>query len=258
MRRKEVLNATKLLKGGWRMAKAKYIIATVQIFLLGLFVPALSNAEDREAGLHITMGSSFGKITVRPKVKPLSAFKNRNLVRQQLDYSCGAASVATIFNYFLGEDVTEEKVIKGLLTVGNTEKIIERKGFSLLDMRKFAEYMGYEAAGYRTDLKGLVSLDKPSIVPIVIRDYKHFVVFRGVANGRVFLADPAFGNITLLIHEFERIWHANVALVIKPKNGEFLDRLKITEKDMMMVGSDEVRRTLFYHSVLFPKGAREF
>jgi predicted double-glycine peptidase len=234
-----------------------FIIVTLPI-LLSLSVPPASPAEEREAEINISVGSSFGKVTLRPKVKPFSAFKDRNIVKQQLDYSCGAASVATIFNYYLGVNISEKDVIDGMFRVGNADKIIERKGFSLLDMKRFAESMGHKAAGYRTDVEGLITLNRPSIVPIVIRDYKHFVIFRGVANGRVFLADPAFGNITFLIGEFERIWHDNVALVIKPKNGEALDVLKITEKDMIMVGSDEVRRALFYHSVLFPKGAREF
>ncbi len=177
---------------------------------------------------------------------------------QGLDYSCGAASVATIFNYYLGENVSEENVIDVMFKVGDVGKIIERKGFSLLDIKKFAESMGYKAAGYRTDVEGLITLNRPSIVPIVIRDYKHFVVFKGVAEGRVFLADPAFGNTTLLIREFEKIWVENAALVTEPQDGKYVDGLKVNKEDMIMVSSDALRRSLFYHSVLFPKGPREF
>jgi predicted double-glycine peptidase len=235
-----------------------FIIVIVQI-LLSLSVPLLSLAEeDREAEMNISVGSSFGKVTLRPKVKPFSAFKYKNIIKQGLDYSCGAASVATIFNYYLGEKISEENVIDGMFKVGNVDKIVERKGFSLLDMKKFAESMGYKAAGYRTDVEGLITLDKPSIVTIIIRDYKHFVIFKGVAEGRVFLADPALGNTTLLIEEFEKIWFENAALVIEPLDGKYVDGLKVNKEAMIMVSSDDLRRSLFYHSVLFPKGPREF
>jgi predicted double-glycine peptidase len=234
-----------------------FIIVTVQI-LLSLSLPRASLAEEREAEMNISVGSSFGKTTLRPKVKPFSAFRDRNIIMQGLDYSCGAASVATIFNYYLGENVSEENVIDVMFKVGDVGKIIERKGFSLLDIKKFAESMGYKAAGYRTDVEGLITLNRPSIVPIVIRDYKHFVVFKGVAEGRVFLADPAFGNTTLLIREFEKIWVENAALVTEPQDGKYVDGLKVNKEDMIMVSSDALRRSLFYHSVLFPKGPREF
>ena len=46
----------------------------------------------------------------------------------------------------------------------------------------------------------------PIIVPISVHGYQHFVVFRGVLNDRVLLADPAFGNRTMSRSRFENAW----------------------------------------------------
>lgn len=44
------------------------------------------------------------------------------------------------------------------------------------------------------------------IVPISLRGYPHFVVFRGATQTRVLLADPAFGNVTMSIRKFMDGW----------------------------------------------------
>jgi ABC-type bacteriocin/lantibiotic exporter with double-glycine peptidase domain len=46
----------------------------------------------------------------------------------------------------------------------------------------------------------------PLIVPVRLRGYPHFVVFRGILGNRVLLADPAFGNRTMTVDRFERAW----------------------------------------------------
>ena len=217
----------------------------MKLFIIAflLFLPAALCAAESEplCEMSIPIGSGpFGSMTIKPKVKPASAFKDRNIVKQTYDYSCGAASTATIFKYYLGDPITEEKVIDAMFKAGNVDKIVERKGFSLLDIKKFAEYMGYRAIGYKTDMDGLVALNKPSIVAILLREYKHFVIFKGMDKGRVFLADPALGNTTVSAREFERMWYGNIALVIEPKEGSGRDSLKIQPDERIIV---EPRRT---------------
>ena len=46
----------------------------------------------------------------------------------------------------------------------------------------------------------------PIIVPVNFAGYNHFVVFRGVYGNRVLLADPAWGNRTMLVEKFEQAW----------------------------------------------------
>ena len=45
-------------------------------------------------------------------------------------------------------------------------------------------------------------------------EYEHFVVYRGILNDRVFLADSIRGNIRLSICEFSRQWTDGAVLVV--------------------------------------------
>jgi predicted double-glycine peptidase len=55
------------------------------------------------------------------------------------------------------------------------------------------------------DLNDLVER-APIMVPINALGYNHFVVFRGVVGNRVLIADPAWGNRTMTIDKFQRMW----------------------------------------------------
>jgi uncharacterized protein len=46
----------------------------------------------------------------------------------------------------------------------------------------------------------------PIMVPINALGYNHFVVFRGIIGNRVLVADPAWGNRTMTIDKFQRMW----------------------------------------------------
>ena len=46
----------------------------------------------------------------------------------------------------------------------------------------------------------------PLMVPVNALGYNHFVVFRGVIGNRVLVADPAWGNRTMTIDKFQRMW----------------------------------------------------
>jgi hypothetical protein len=46
----------------------------------------------------------------------------------------------------------------------------------------------------------------PLIVPILTLGYNHFVIFRGLRGNRVLLADPAWGNRTMLVTDFVDSW----------------------------------------------------
>ncbi len=241
------------------MAGRDILVCLAILLLLSVLIPDRSVAgEDGDAEMSISVGTGFGRMIVRPKVKPVSELKHKNIVRQTVDFSCGAASIATILNFYIGEQVTERTIIEDLFRVGNLDKIAERQGFSLLDIKKLAQSMGYSATGYRTDLEGLVMLEKPSLLPIVVRNYKHFVVFRGVAKGMVFLADPALGNTTLPVGEFNRMWRENVALVIEPRDAATRDELKIQEEETTLISSGAVWKNLFRSTLPLQRNAREF
>lgn len=199
--------------------------------------------------VHINVGGGAGELVVNTQVESLKEAKGKNLVYQQRDYSCGAASLATIFNYYLGRPIQELEIIGSILkSAPNIQQIIERKGFSLLDLKRFAESRGFRVIGYRLDFEDLVKLGVPAIVPIIPQGFKHFVVFRGADQDRVYLADPARGNMTQPLYEFKEDWYnfQNVALVINPPEGAKAEhQMMLSELDKVFVSADGAGNALF-------------
>ena len=67
----------------------------------------------------------------------------RTVVRQQYDFSCGSAAVATLLTYQYGRKVSEAEVFKAMYAVGDQEKI-QKVGFSMLDMKRYLDEHGHE------------------------------------------------------------------------------------------------------------------
>lgn len=147
-------------------------------------------------------------------VRPASwkAMKFDDLVRQQADFSCGAAVMATMLNYAYGYDTTERQVLVNMLKVADPD-LVRQKGFSLLDMKTYAQLVGLSAEGYRIDYPTLAQLEIPSIVLIDVRGYKHFVIVRRVFGDTIAIGDPALGNRTMSRSEFEASWNG-IAFVV--------------------------------------------
>jgi predicted double-glycine peptidase len=149
------------------------------------------------------------------KITTIKEMKTRYVTFQQYDFSCGAAVIATLLTYYFGEPVTEKEVVYGIAQRADLEKVLKRRAFSLLDMKKFAQSRGYKAIGYQMDFDFLVELKKPVIVPVEIRSYKHFVIFKGIVGDRVVIADPAFGNYTMKFTRFLSIWTDGIGFVLE-------------------------------------------
>lgn len=143
-------------------------------------------------------------------VKSLLEMRRENVVIQQWDLSCGAAALATLLKYQHGEQVTEKEVALALMKreeyIQNPQLVQSREGFSLLDLKRHVDARGLQGSGYgKLQLKDLVA-KAPLIVPIKTHGYNHFVVFRGMYGDRALLADPAWGNRTMLVEEFMEHW----------------------------------------------------
>lgn len=147
-------------------------------------------------------------------VEPLSESTFTNVVKQQYDYSCGSAALATLLNHYLNEQFTEPQVIQGLMQYGEIDKIQQRRAFSLLDMKRFVEVLGYHAAGYTAEFDDLKALDKPAIVPVEVLGYRHFVVLRGIYGEHVFVADPYRGNTSYTTSDFLKAWDQKIVFIV--------------------------------------------
>ena len=161
-------------------------------------------------------------------VASLAEIRERNVVVQEWDLSCGAAALATILNYQHGDPVSEREVATRLMSraeyLENPMLVRVRQGFSLLDLKRFVDARGYNGVGLgQLTFEHLVTRN-PLIVPINTYGYQHFVVFRGTLGNRVLLADPAFGNRTMLRSAFEDAWIdfgdvGHVGFVVQRKDG---------------------------------------
>ncbi|HYD93953.1 MAG TPA: C39 family peptidase [Noviherbaspirillum sp.] len=181
-------------------------------------------------------------VTQPVKIEPHSELKFRNIVHQAYDYSCGSAALVTLLNNYIGIKVDEQQAMEGMLERGEKEKIIERRGFSLLDMKRYVASLGVDSAGFRAEVKDLRTLAHPAIVPIDYAGFKHFVVLRGIRDDLVYLADPSAGNIVLSVHEFASLWDRNTLFILyPPKDVPALDRLALSDQELGVFDMDRVR-----------------
>jgi len=130
----------------------------------------------------------------------------RTVVRQQYDFSCGSAALATLLTYHYGMRTTETDAFKAMYATGDQEKI-KRVGFSMLDMKRYLEERGLKSDGYRLSLDELATRKTPVIALIDVGRYRHFVVVKGIAGNKVLVGDPALGLKSFEAKEFSRMWN---------------------------------------------------
>ncbi len=143
-------------------------------------------------------------------VESLLEQRQSGVVVQKWDLSCGAAALATILNFHHGESFSEREIATMLIDrpeyLAHPWIIRARHGFSLLDLKRVSERLGYRGIG----LGGLSieDLDQraPIIVPVDLSGYPHFVIYRGRSGDEVVLADPAYGMRTMPLNRFEQAW----------------------------------------------------
>ncbi|MCD0418890.1 C39 family peptidase [Rubrivivax sp. JA1024] len=147
---------------------------------------------------------------------PVKSLKERRfsaMVRQQYDYSCGAAALSTLLTYHYGRPVGEQAVFEEMFARGDAQKI-RREGFSMLDMKRYLEAHGFEANGYRAAVDKLVEVGVPAIALINENGYNHFVVVKGLRGQRMLVGDPSGGTKTMTRQRFESIWVNGVLFVV--------------------------------------------
>lgn len=204
---------------------------------------------------------SYGKYHQNPvQVKPAIEQQFRGIVKQAYDYSCGSAALSTLLNGYIGEKLNEQQTMNGLMRYGEYDRIVERRSFSLLDMKRFVTALGYNSGGFKGQFSDLAKLDKPAIVPIAYAGFKHFVVFKAYRNGRVFVADPALGNLSFSAEHFQEIWDNNTLFIIEPPVGrELPGLLALQESDMRIVEDSVIDRFAFvdvrYPTLMMEKNA---
>ncbi|MCE4052742.1 C39 family peptidase [Pseudomonas sp. Au-Pse12] len=177
------------------------------ILLLSLCGPVYA-AEMAVAGL-------AGGGLIFKKVQSVRERKFSDIVEQKTDFSCGAAALATILRQAYWLDVNEEQVIKGML-MNSDQKLVQTQGFSMLDMKRYAESIGMRARGYRIPPEKLEAVTIPVVVLMEIRGYKHFVVMQRAQKDWVYIGDPVLGHKRYTHEDFVKGWNGIVFAIIGP------------------------------------------
>ncbi len=147
------------------------------------------------------------------RVESMREARFRNIVRQHTDYSCGAAALATVLKYAYRLDVDEATVIEGMMGLADPA-IVQSRGFSLLDIKRYVESLGMRGRGYRVEEDRLRALRVPGLVLMDVRGFRHFVVLKQVAGDRVEVADPILGNRSVPMAEFLDSWPSRAIFIV--------------------------------------------
>ncbi|MBV8623380.1 MAG: C39 family peptidase [Herbaspirillum sp.] len=148
---------------------------------------------------------------------PIQSWKSRRdaqVVKQDRDYSCGAAALATLLNEFYGQSLSEEMLLDAM------NKGDMRASFE--DMQRALPRFGFKAQGFAATYEQLARLRVPVVVYLRYRKDDHFSVLRGIDEHTVWLADPSLGNRTYSKEQFLDMWETRQEKTSAELSGKFL------------------------------------
>ena len=142
----------------------------------------------------------FSSQTIEGKlpIKSWKARRDARIVKQDKDFSCGAASIATLLTEYYQRATTEEEVLAAL------NKKDSKASFA--DMQKALPKLGFKGIGLATSWQQLIHLKIPVILYVKQRKYDHFTVVSGISDTHIKLSDSSLGNRILTRGQFKKIW----------------------------------------------------
>lgn len=155
----------------------------------------------------VTIFNRFGSFQV--EAQSLQEKGWDRVVRQQYDFSCGSASVATLLTFHYQRETSEAEVFESMIRAGDAEQI-QRHGFSMLDMKRYLDAQGLNSDGFRISLDDFIRIGVPAITMVNTAGYKHFVVVKGVDADNILVGDPAAGTQVVPKDHFESLWDGTV------------------------------------------------
>lgn len=181
------------------------------------------NASTQKSSVHIFSSPLFSPpfvhITKDRQITSWSEMRDKNLTKQEYDYSCGAASLSSILEHYYGlENASEKEILDTVLLkkgidINQKEEIQfddemkQKAHLSFYDMVGYAEDRGFRAFGLAVDLPALYELKAPVIIYVKVRNIEHFSVLKGIDSKFVYLADPSFGNIKVSVAKFVEMFY---------------------------------------------------
>jgi predicted double-glycine peptidase len=194
-----------------------------------MFVAWIGGA--RRAASQVVVNAGAARLEIH--VSSLRAQRDAGVVKQGYDYSCGAASLATLLTYGLNDPVGENALLLALIEPLSPGQLaaLQQKGLSLFDLQQLAQQRGHRAQGFRIHRDQLANLSYPVIVFIRPHGYEHFAVFKGLRGGRVQIADPSLGNMRMPLYRFLDMWadraDSGVIFAVERVDGSWPDRFAL-------------------------------
>ena len=180
----------------------EYLIATIsyqrylnRTIVFGLLTITVSTATLAAPILFETTTKSTANIAI----KTWKEMRDAQVVKQDLDYSCGASSLSTILTYFYQQPITEQQIL--------TDMNLTSMMASFQDLANVSQKYGFTAKGIATNYDTLKKLKIPAIVYLNHKRSDHFSVVKSINDTHITLADSSWGNRTLTRSQFEAMWH---------------------------------------------------
>lgn len=178
-------------------------------------------------------------------IRTLKDLRDQGVVRQRWDMSCGAAALSTILTYDFNDNTPEAAIVVWILHRVNPVRVHARGGFSLLDLKHFAQARGYSAEGFSgMSLQDLAAQKSSVITPIHFKGFDHFVVVKGIVGDRVILADPGFGNVTMRTGRFMKIWKNGIVFIIHPPDPRMLASKNVSPASRIIPDETLISRSI--------------
>lgn len=176
-------------------------------------------------------------------IRSLKEIRGEGVVRQRWDISCGAAALSTVLTYDFKDNTPETAIVVWILHRVDPVRVRERGGFSLLDLKRFAQARGYHAEGFSgMSIEDLAAQPTSVITPIRLKGFDHFVVVKGIAEGRVILADPGFGNLTMRVDRFQKLWKEGIVFIVHPPDDRMITEKRITTASRLLPDKTVIAR----------------
>ncbi|MFM9272054.1 C39 family peptidase [Halomonas elongata] len=158
------------------------------------------------AGLAVMMASGhgvadtnvLGYIEDSLSVRSWKEMRDEGVVSQRFDYSCGAASLASLLNVY---DIEAEET-------DIIDKIGVKASYSMADLASASKEYGFKSVGMKLGYDSLMRLKRPVIAHLDYWGEGHFSLLRGVDKHGVWLADPDWGNTYMRRAKFESHWYS--------------------------------------------------
>lgn len=148
-----------------------------------------------------------------PSYARYAAWSSGANVPKRHPMSCGPAALATVLSYYLHHPATEEQMMRGAGSDGNS-------GTGLDQLSQAAASAGVKSQVVQINTARLLQQLSASSVPVLVLVFVpdgHFVDVVGRVGDNLLISDPNSGSKVMTVSDFTKIWRGD-ALIIEPRS----------------------------------------